>query len=278
MPGSSSSDRSDPNRRTVVVLAATRHEILHIVDVLGDVEVCHVNGRDEWHSRTGPVDVVVLCSGIGMVCAAAMTESGILRFAPDWIVNYGSAGAHVRDVVPGDVVIGERTVAYATMQVLPDGQELHIGQRFTLGIDPLVSSSSIVDCDRMLQDMVVNLAKGWTPAAWPAEFHYAFQPERQPMVRSGVVISADMWIQSPVRIDYLHLRHGSLCADMEAAAVAQVASMHGVPFITIKDISNNEFYESTNIQYGQVLVPINEIGRRSSVLVAGLIDRLGEAS
>jgi hypothetical protein len=34
---------------------------------------------------------------------------------------------------------------------------------------------------------------------------------------------------------------------MEAAAIAQVCGRHGVPFMTVKDISNNEFHALTDL-------------------------------
>jgi len=50
-------------------------------------------------------DVVAVTSGIGMANAAAATEFLIQTERPERIVNFGCAGAHRRDLVPGDVII-----------------------------------------------------------------------------------------------------------------------------------------------------------------------------
>ncbi len=123
----------------------------------------------------------------------------------------------------------------------------------------------------------MRAAPRWIPDPWPLRSAVVYHPDRPPLVRCGVIISADIWVQSPERIDRLHMRHDSLAADMEAAAIAKVAAIHGVPFLTIKDISSNEFYLNTLIQGGQVRLPANEYGKRSAVLVNRLLRSLATA-
>ncbi|HYN44183.1 MAG TPA: hypothetical protein VE129_20580 [Thermoanaerobaculia bacterium] len=38
----------------------------------------------------------------------------------------------------------------------------------------------------------------------------------------------------------LHSLYGARCEDMESAYVAQLCALHGVPFLAIRAISNNE--------------------------------------
>ena len=59
------------------------------------------------------------------------------------------------------------------------------------------------------------------------------------------MLSADRWNRSPETIAALVARHGSLCEDMEAAAIGLVCASQHTPFISIKDISNNELLLST---------------------------------
>ena len=73
----------------------------------------------------------------------------------------------------------------------------------------------------------------------------------------GTVASADAWNRTPEAIDELVRRHASLCEDMEAAAIALVCKRHGVPFLTIKDISNNELVRPTQ----NAAAMIAELGR-----------------
>ena len=64
--------------------------------------------------------------------------------------------------------------------------------------------------------------------------------------------SADRWNRSPARIEGLVRLHDSHCEDMEAAALALVCASHDVPFLTVKDISNNDLLRATDIARAMV--------------------------
>ena len=68
-------------------------------------------------------------------------------------------------------------------------------------------------------------------------------------------------------------RHGSHCEDMEAAAIAQVCASHGVPFLTVKDVSNNELLKNATTETGRsMLAAIGaEVGRRAGALTLAIL-------
>ena len=61
---------------------------------------------------------------------------------------------------------------------------------------------------------------------------------------------------------------------MEAAAIAQVCALHAVPFLTIKDLSNNEFHAASDIAGGFTDFPTAEVGKRAAALVYRLLECL----
>lgn len=61
---------------------------------------------------------------------------------------------------------------------------------------------------------------------------------------------------------------------MEAAAINQVCHRHGVPFLTIKDITNNELLASSNLQGKDAARPASLIGRNSCALILRVLDAL----
>jgi adenosylhomocysteine nucleosidase len=86
-----------------------------------------------------------------------------------------------------------------------------------------------------------------------------------PRVVFGTVASADAWNRSPEGIGALAARHASLCEDMEAAAIGLACAAHGVPFLTIKDISNNELVRQT--LSGEAMlreIGLDQIARRAA--------------
>jgi adenosylhomocysteine nucleosidase len=221
--------------------------------------------------------VIVVRSGVGMVASAAATEHSIATHDPRCIINFGSAGAQVRDILPGDIVIGGRVVAYSVVQVLRAGEEPHVDRWYSASDGDSTMPRFAVRSAPELVDRAWQVAQGWAPEPWSFRSTMTYQPDRPPVVRSSVVISADMWVQSPNRIDQLHMRHDSLAADMEAAAIGQVAAIYDIPFLTIKDISSHEFYLSTLIQEVQVSLPANEHGERAAVPVSRLLRSLAPA-
>jgi adenosylhomocysteine nucleosidase len=244
----------------VAVIVAMPSELQH----LPGLPCLPEPGGDPWPAvswRQGGVDITAVLCGIGMVRAAAATEATIARHRPDAVLNFGCTGAHRRDVHVGDVVIGTRAVSHATMIVAPDG-----AARYDLhdGLAAPGPGETGVAADPGLLAIARNAAAGWAPEAWAAT-----GPE--PRVLEGVVASADVWTQSHAGINAISERHRSLCEDMEAGAIATVCALHEVPFLTIKDISNNELLQATVFDPEMAHLPEAEVGRRAATLAGRVI-------
>lgn len=98
-----------------------------------------------------------------------------------------------------------------------------------------------------------------------------------PQVHEGTVASADVWTQSHAAIEAVAARHRSLCEDMEAAAIATVCALHGVPFLTIKDISHNELVQATVFDREMAHLPAGEVGRRAAALTGRIVAAIAHA-
>ncbi len=227
-------------------------------------------GEDPWPAVTwkhGRVELTAVLCGIGIIRAAAATEAAIVRHRPDAVLNYGCTGAHRRDVNIGDVVIGTRSVPHATMIVTPDGtNRYHLHD----GVEAPGPGETGIASDPGLLAIAKDAASGWQPDPWEAG---------GPALRvlEGVVASADVWTQWHAGIAAIAERHNSLCEDMEAAAIATIAAIHGVPFLTIKDISNNELQHATIFDPEGAHLPEAEVGRRAAILTGRVIDRIATA-
>jgi adenosylhomocysteine nucleosidase len=237
--------------------------------------------REAWHGPwrdrfvlAGDVPLIALCCGIGMTNAAAGTEHLIGRYAPRAILNFGCAGAHRRDILPGDVIVGESTVHHGAVHILASGEEFFPGKEYEVTGETVAATE--LNTDPALRDLALAAARGWEPEPWPQGLN--LPPDiasRPPQIHRGRVASADIWTQFHERLDALHQRHGSLCEDMEAAAIAQVCGRHGMPFLTVKDISNNEFHALTELEGDIDILPADQIGKRSAALVLRTIARMG---
>ncbi len=209
-----------------------------------DWELAHL--RDQLTPPPDAADLVLVVSGMGMVSAAAATQDCITRYTPRAVVNYGCAGAHRAELLPGDLVIGEHVVAYDNCRETPQGDVEYRGMFYRARgeqrrVERLACDAALVSAARRVAETMGDALEAW-PArlGWPASVDH-----RSPRVAYGTVASADRWNRAPATIAALVQRHDSLCEDMEAAAVALVCASHEVPFLTIKDISNNELLRTT---------------------------------
>jgi nucleoside phosphorylase len=172
------------------------------------------------------------------------------------------------------VIIGDGTVHHGAVHILASGEEFFPGKDYEVTGEAVASTELATDPG--LRDLAIAAAEGWTPEPWPQGLNLPPEIEqRAPRTHVGRVASADIWTQFHERIDSLHARHGSLCEDMEAAAIAQVCGRHGVPFMTVKDISNNEFHTLTDLEGDISVLPAEEIGRRAADLLLRTIERIG---
>ena len=261
----------------VGVVVAMEAELRHLLKAVG-VEREERDGP--WLERGLTIDGVptlALLSGMGMVNAAAATEHLIATHRPRAVFNYGCSGAHRRDIPPGDVVIGEAAVHHGAVHILASGEELYNGSSYDVGGESMPARD--LAADPALLALAREAAANWSPEPWPRQLFWPpAVPYREPVVHVGVVASADIWTQQHLRLDALHLRHRSLCEDMEAAAMAQVCARHGVPFLAIKDISNNEFHVATDLAGDFAEFPTAEVGKRAAELTRRVIGRLGHST
>ncbi|ETX08516.1 5'-methylthioadenosine/S-adenosylhomocysteine nucleosidase [Candidatus Entotheonella palauensis] len=257
-------------RGPVAVICAMDSEAVHLRKRL---ENAHEKPLHAWRRTRGtlsgtPVDIIV--SGIGLIYAAAAATAVCLDRAPLAVLNYGCAGAHRIDIDPGDVIIGNQVVHLGSYILAPDGEQRPLGFRVEthegrVHVDALPTDPEMLDtAQRIAETMALPI--------WPGLSH-------EPRIWVGAVGSADIWTQHPDTINELHTTHGSLCEEMEAAAVAQVCATFGTPFLAIKDISNNELQSSTEVKAGDdgptLLKDVqDEIGLRASLVIEALIRTL----
>ncbi|HWV25524.1 MAG TPA: 5'-methylthioadenosine/S-adenosylhomocysteine nucleosidase, partial [Thermomicrobiales bacterium] len=201
------------------------------------------------------------------------TEYAISAWDPRCVINFGCAGAHTREVLPGDVIIGTKLAHHGRMRMTADTGMVPMDIPFTVAGEP--EQMGELTCDPNLVAAAEAASKGLVFDAWPDEHRLPIHPESGEIrVHTGVVSSADVWLQDSAMLDAAHQRTGSLCEDMEAGAIAQVAALHGVPFLTIKDISNNEFHKTSVFEGTESALPTAEVGKRAALLSVATVDRL----
>lgn len=247
----------------IVAMESERHHLDSLLPGWEDVESA------TWLTRQNG-NLICITSGIGMSLAAAATEYAISTYSPAAVLNFGCAGAHDREFFPGDVVIGDRIVHHGQLRFAPDGTIVPIDQGFQVAGED--TRASHLETDLVLLEALRKTSGEVNLPAWPEDIRLEGQPDRAPVVRIGTVSSGDIWLQDTALMDAAHERTGSLCEDMEAAAIAQICAIHNVPFATVKDISNSEFHEATTFEGATSSLPSDEVGRRAAMIVANFLN------
>jgi len=153
--------------------------------------------------------VLLVQCGIGLVNSATAAAVAISGTSPHVVISAGSAGGVGTDVHVGDVVIGTEYL-YAGADARAFGYAL--GQ--VPGMPPLYEG------DRALLDAAA-LASG-----------------PQLRVLAGTMISGDAFIDGSSIAAIRASFPAALATDMESAALAQTCFLYGVPFVSVRGISD----------------------------------------
>lgn len=214
--------------KPIVCTGAMDAETLYLMGALADAEPV---GLGPWKCVRGMLDgfpTVIVRTNQGMANAAAATALAIERFAPCAVLNQGTSGGHAPDLHTGDLVIGETVVNLGAWRT-PDRPR-------GAGIDPV--------CGEPLGLEIANPDPGDGPKVTAFRADAALMraaaaiPWDRGRVVRGVIGSGDWWNNELDRIAWLHGRFDTMAEEMEAAASAQICQAYGMPFLTVRILSN----------------------------------------
>ena len=174
------------------------------------------------HGLIGDQEVVVVKCGIGKVCAALCAQILIDRFAVEAIINTGIAGGLSPSLSVGDFVVADAAVQH-DFDLRAFG---HVqGYMPAMGGDDRLPS--FWPTDPALEERFLAAAES-VKSTEHKDFHCL----------GGVVASGDVFVSNPALKNTLVEQFGAAAAEMEGAAIAQVAALNGVPCAIIRAISD----------------------------------------
>lgn len=162
-----------------------------------------------YHGYLNEVEVVITTSGVGKVQAAIATTILIKQFKPKGLINVGVAGS-----LKSDVKID--TVVFATMVAQWDFDLTAFG--YKKGFDQARYTYIV---DELLLDKLRSVIS--------EKDNLSFLP----------MVTGDQFIYQKSQIDAIKKDYPeAACTDMEAGAIAQVASYYKIPFLIVRSISD----------------------------------------
>nr|WP_311475730.1 5'-methylthioadenosine/adenosylhomocysteine nucleosidase [uncultured Neisseria sp.] len=199
--------------QTIAVVGAMEQEIELLRESMADVKHVSFGKFSAYEGELAGKCMVLVLSGIGKVNAAVSTSWVIHQFAPDCVINTGSAGGLGKGLKVGDVVIGE-TVAHHDVDVTAFG--------YVWGQVPQLPAVFASDSNLIRQ--AEKAAQVFEGAA----------------VTQGLVVSGDRFVHSSEGVAEIRSHFPKVKAvEMEAAAIAQTCHQLEVPFVIIRAVSDS---------------------------------------
>lgn len=199
--------------QTIAVVGAMEQEIELLRESMADVKHVSFGKFSAYEGELAGKRTVLVLSGIGKVNAAVSTSWVIHQFAPDCVINTGSAGGLGKGLKVGDVVISE-TVAHHDVDVTAFG--------YVWGQVPQLPAVFVSDSNLIRQ--AEKAAQVFEGAA----------------VTQGLIVSGDRFVHSSEGVAEIRSHFPEVKAvEMEAAAIAQTCHQLEVPFVIIRAVSDS---------------------------------------
>lgn len=194
------------------IIAAMAIEADLIKEAMTDTSSETISGVTFVSGKLGQCEATVAVCGIGKVFAALCTQTMILRYAPDCIINTGVGGTLTDKLSIGDLAISTAVVQH-DMDTSPLGDPVG-----------MISGLNIIEmpADQTMVDKVCSICekKGIRHAC-------------------GVIASGDQFIASREKKDWIVSTFHGISCEMEGASVGHVCTVNNVPFVILRAISDS---------------------------------------
>ncbi|GGO77093.1 5'-methylthioadenosine/S-adenosylhomocysteine nucleosidase [Marinobacterium nitratireducens] len=232
------------DRVSIGIIGAMDQEVELLKSAIDGCEEQRFAGYSFYTGKLHGQPVVLLQSGIGKVNAAISTALLLQVFAPDCVINTGSAGGFDPALDVGDVVISTE-VRHHDVDVTVFGYE---------------------------PGQVPGLPAAFEPDPLLAQIAERCIGKRQGVktVR-GLIATGDSFMNCPERVARTRVLFPAMKAvEMEAAAIAQTCHRFDTPFIIIRALSDIAGKES-NLSFEQFL---ETAARHSAEMVMDIVDAI----
>ena len=202
------------------IIGAMDSEVARLTAAMDAPRVTDAAGLTFYEGVLCGVDAVVVKCGVGKVNAACCAQMLIDRFAVDALINVGVAGGVSSTLSVQDVVVGTALVQH-DFDLRPFGYvKGFLGRDYGEQID----QPTFFYTDETLRRRCVNAAKSLL-----GEQHACVE---------GVIASGDEFVAGADRRQWIADTFEAMAAEMEGAAIAQVATQNHVPFLVLRTISD----------------------------------------
>lgn len=225
-----------------ILLTAQDEEVQPILDILTTRTIKPVKQvaavGEIWLGASTRGSVLVVKTGIGLVQTASTLSWVLSAYTPNVVISTGAAGGLGKDIEVGDIVIGDRY-----MYTNADGTAFG----YTFGQVPGQPEFFAGNADVL-----------------------AAAPEK---AKIGLMLSSDSFVTATTLPDTPKHFPDVLSTDMESTAAAQVCANWGIPFVSVRCISDLCSVDSAEV-YSEHL---DNAGVMSARVAIDMLDKLGQS-
>jgi adenosylhomocysteine nucleosidase len=218
------------------IMGAMAEEIDSIHSHMTNVTMTEHGGRKYHIGKINDHDVILVFSRWGKVASAATAASLITEFKVDQIIFTGVAGASSSNLNIGDIVISEQLYQH-DMDARPLSPRYEIP---LTGITFFKADSTLIKKAHTAIDGLFSAISRKISADVLARFNIT-----APKCMLGTVATGDQFIHDRQHTEaIMKEKPETLAVEMEGAAVAQVCTDYGIPFVVIRTISDKADHTS----------------------------------
>lgn len=195
------------------IICAMDQELEEVLKLMKDTKK---ETRYNFNFFVGTINNKACCAvkcGVGKVNSAICTQTLLLIYKPNFILNIGVAGALKENVNISDVVIGENVIQHDfDVSAFPKRQKGEIS-----GID-LVK----IPCSKWLNQKIIQSAT----------------KIKNISIHQGTILTGDQFVNSSEKLFELRKEFDGIACEMEAGSIGHVCYYNGVDFAIIRSISD----------------------------------------
>ena len=203
------------------IIAAMDVELERLKNSMTDIKTETLAGSEFLTGSLWGHEIVATVSGVGKVNAAMCTQTMILKYSPEFIINSGVAGGLDKSLKICSIVVADKVIQH-DMDTSPLG-------------DPIGFISGINIIEIPCYEKICNLLK---KAADDNDIHSI----------TGTIASGDQFINSSDKKEFLVNTFNAAACEMEGGAIGHVCYKNNVPFCVIRSISDGAD-DSSHIAY-----------------------------
>ncbi len=213
----------------IAIIAAMEEEVNAICQRMDKVEKHTIRNVKFYEGKLSGKEVVTMQSGVGKVSAAMSTTLLLDHYEVDCVVNIGTAGGLLESQEVLDVVISTK-VAHHDVDVS--------AFNWPRGFD---QDKTCYKADEKCVELIKSII------------------EEKDRVWVGPIASGDSFISTAAQVNEIKKYYPeAMCAEMEAAAVAQVCNLFNKPFVVVRSLSDITLVKDNHLTFNEYVVLASE--------------------